>query len=93
MKPAAQTATALLAVVAVVHALRFLFQVPIIVGNTEFTLSASACAAVLVGALAICFGGSSEHREALAKHRSRWPPTVSRPSALDLAPTRWDGPR
>ena len=52
MKPAALTATVFLALIAVIHLLRVLFQVPITAGNTEFPMSLSAGGALAIGALA-----------------------------------------
>lgn len=53
MKPAALLATVFLSLVAVLHVLRLVFQVPFIVGDTEIPMWASVLAVVVPGALAV----------------------------------------
>ena len=53
MKTAALVVTLFLCVVAVLHVLRLLFQVPVIVGSVDLPMWASAIGALGVGALAL----------------------------------------
>jgi hypothetical protein len=53
MKPAASIAALFLALVAVMHLLRIIFQVPVSVGNTEIPMWASVLGIIGPGALAI----------------------------------------
>jgi len=61
MKPAALTATFFLALIAVIHVLRVLFQVPITAGNTEFPMSLSIGGALAIGALAAWLWSEQRH--------------------------------
>ena len=53
MKPAALTATLFLSLIAVIHLLRVIFQVPVTAGGTEFPMSVSVFGALAIGALAV----------------------------------------
>lgn len=53
MKPAALIATVFLCLVAVLHVVRLVFQVPVIAGSTEIPMWASVLAVVGPGALAV----------------------------------------
>jgi len=53
MKPAALTATLFLALIALIHILRVIFQVPVTAGDTEFPMSVSVIGALAIGALAV----------------------------------------
>ena len=53
MKPAALVAVLFLSVVALLHALRLIFQVQITVGSTEIPMWASVLAVIGPGALAV----------------------------------------
>jgi hypothetical protein len=53
MKPAALTATLFLSLIALIHLLRVIFQIPITAGDTEFPRSVSVVGAMAIGALAV----------------------------------------
>ena len=53
MKPAASISAVFLTVVAVMHLLRVLFQVPVMVGNVEIPMWASVLGIIGPGALAV----------------------------------------
>jgi hypothetical protein len=53
LKPAAFLATLFLSLVALLHLLRLVFQVPVTVGSTEIPMWASVFAVVGPGALAV----------------------------------------
>ncbi len=53
MKPAALVATVFLALVAVLHVLRILFQVPVTAGSIEIPMWASVLAVIGPGLLAV----------------------------------------
>jgi len=53
MKPAALVAVLFLSIVALLHVLRLIFQVPITVGSTEIPMWASLLAVIGPGTLAV----------------------------------------
>ena len=54
MKPAAFGAVLFLSLVALLHALRLIFQTQLTLGSTEIPMWASVCAVIGPGALAVC---------------------------------------
>ena len=60
MKPAASIASSFLALVAVLHLLRVLFQVPVTAGSVEIPLWASVFGVIGPGALAVWLWGEQK---------------------------------
>ena len=52
MKPAVSVVTLFLSIVAVLHLLRLVFQLPITIGSTEIPMWASVVAVIVTGLLA-----------------------------------------
>ena len=53
MRPAALIAAVFLALVAALHLLRVVFQVPVTAGGVEFPMSASVVGGILIAGLAV----------------------------------------
>jgi hypothetical protein len=71
MKPAVSVVTLFLSIVAVLHLLRLVFQLPITIGSTEIPMWASVIAAIGTGFLAVWIWRSQRVVGSLRRPKSK----------------------